>query len=83
VNDPFNTSERRVLRALTRRFVAVRDGDHYVVNGSKTYITSGSRADFVTAAVRTVASAISGTPRSSGTTGTPGSWASAAARPKS
>ena len=25
---------------------AVRDGDHYVVNGSKTYITSGTRADF-------------------------------------
>jgi acyl-CoA dehydrogenase len=32
---------------------AVRDGDHYVVDGSKTYITSGVRADFVTLAVRT------------------------------
>lgn len=32
---------------------AVRDGDHYVVDGAKTYITSGVRADFVTAAVRT------------------------------
>ena len=32
---------------------AVRDGDHYVVNGSKTFITSGTRADFITAAVRT------------------------------
>lgn len=32
---------------------AVRDGDHYVVNGSKTFITSGTRADFVTTAVRT------------------------------
>jgi acyl-CoA dehydrogenase len=32
---------------------AVRDGDCYVVNGSKTFITSGCRADFVTAAVRT------------------------------
>lgn len=32
---------------------AVRDGDSYVVNGSKTYITSGVRADFVTTAVRT------------------------------
>lgn len=29
------------------------DGDHYVVNGSKTFITSGMRADFFTAAVRT------------------------------
>jgi len=32
---------------------AVRDGDSYVVNGAKTYITSGVRADFVTTAVRT------------------------------
>lgn len=35
------------------RTKAVRDGDHYVVNGSKTFITSGTRADFVVAAVRT------------------------------
>ncbi len=32
---------------------AERDGDHYVVNGAKTFITSGCRADFVTTAVRT------------------------------
>jgi len=32
---------------------AVRDGDHYVVNGSKTFITSGCRADIVVLAVRT------------------------------
>jgi acyl-CoA dehydrogenase len=32
---------------------AVRDGDHYIVNGSKTFITSGCRADWVTTAVRT------------------------------
>jgi acyl-CoA dehydrogenase len=32
---------------------AERDGDHYVVNGSKTFITSGCRADIVTTAVRT------------------------------
>ena len=32
---------------------AVRDGDHWVVNGGKTYITSGARADFVVTAVRT------------------------------
>ncbi|MCW5831365.1 MAG: acyl-CoA dehydrogenase family protein [Labilithrix sp.] len=32
---------------------AVRDGDHYVVNGAKTFITSGCRADVVTTAVRT------------------------------
>ncbi|MGL6234697.1 MAG: acyl-CoA dehydrogenase family protein [Segniliparus sp.] len=32
---------------------ARRDGDHYVVNGAKTYITSGVRADYVVTAVRT------------------------------
>lgn len=32
---------------------ARRDGDHYVVNGAKTYITSATRADFVVTAVRT------------------------------
>lgn len=32
---------------------AKRDGDHYVVNGAKTFITSGVRADFVVTAVRT------------------------------
>jgi acyl-CoA dehydrogenase len=39
-----------VARITTR---AVRDGDHYVVDGAKTFITSGVRADFVTTAVRT------------------------------
>ncbi|MBF6357339.1 acyl-CoA dehydrogenase family protein [Nocardia higoensis] len=29
------------------------EGDHYIVNGAKTYITSGCRADFVVTAVRT------------------------------
>jgi len=32
---------------------ATRDGDHYVITGAKTFITSGTRADFVTTAVRT------------------------------
>jgi acyl-CoA dehydrogenase len=32
---------------------AVREGDVYVVNGSKTFITSGMRADYITTAVRT------------------------------
>lgn len=35
------------------RTTAVRDGDSYVVNGSKTYITSAVRGDYVVAAVRT------------------------------
>ncbi|MBF0353380.1 MAG: acyl-CoA dehydrogenase family protein [SAR324 cluster bacterium] len=32
---------------------AVRDGDYYIVNGSKMFITSGTRADIITTAVRT------------------------------
>ncbi|MFZ2175614.1 MAG: acyl-CoA dehydrogenase family protein [Rhodococcus sp. (in: high G+C Gram-positive bacteria)] len=39
------------------RTTAVRDGDHFVVNGSKTFITSAVRADFVVTAVRTGGSA--------------------------
>ncbi len=35
------------------RTTAVREGDEYVINGAKTFITSGTRADFVTTAVRT------------------------------
>jgi acyl-CoA dehydrogenase len=43
-----------VARITTRAdLVRGRDGDHYVVNGAKTFITSGVRADFVTTAVRT------------------------------
>lgn len=48
VTEPDGGSDVAALR--TR---AVKDGDEYVVNGSKTYITSGARADFVTTAVRT------------------------------
>jgi acyl-CoA dehydrogenase len=32
---------------------AVRDGDHYIVNGSKTFISGGMRANWVSTAVRT------------------------------
>jgi alkylation response protein AidB-like acyl-CoA dehydrogenase len=35
------------------RTTAKRDGDHYVVNGSKTFITNGIHADLVITAVRT------------------------------
>jgi acyl-CoA dehydrogenase len=35
------------------RTTARREGDEYVINGSKTFITSGCRADFVTTVVRT------------------------------
>lgn len=39
---------------------AVRDGDFYRVSGSKTFITSGVRADFYTVAVRTGATGFGG-----------------------
>ncbi len=48
VTEPGGGSDVAALRTT-----GVRDGDHYVVNGTKTYITSGARADFVTTAVRT------------------------------
>ena len=35
------------------RTSATRSGDQYILNGAKTYITSGVRADFVVTAVRT------------------------------
>jgi alkylation response protein AidB-like acyl-CoA dehydrogenase len=35
------------------RTTAIRDGDEYVVNGSKTFITNGINADLVIAAVKT------------------------------
>jgi len=42
------------------RTSAKRDGDHYVVNGSKTFITNGINADLVVTAVRTGADRHSG-----------------------
>ncbi|MBI2390866.1 MAG: acyl-CoA dehydrogenase family protein [Deltaproteobacteria bacterium] len=48
ITEPGGGSDVAALRTK-----AVRDGDHYVVDGSKTFITSGVRADFVTCAVRT------------------------------
>jgi acyl-CoA dehydrogenase len=35
------------------RTTAVRDGDHYVVDGSKTFITNGRQADLIVVVVRT------------------------------
>jgi len=42
------------------RTTAKRDGDDYVINGQKTFITSGARADFLTLAVRTGGPGFSG-----------------------
>jgi acyl-CoA dehydrogenase len=48
VTEPSGGSD--VAQLKTR---AVREGDHYLVNGSKTFITNGMRADYVMTAVRT------------------------------
>ncbi|MFO1298543.1 MAG: acyl-CoA dehydrogenase family protein, partial [Rubrivivax sp.] len=48
ITEPGGGSDVAALR--TR---AVREGAHYVVDGEKTFITSGVRADFITVAVRT------------------------------
>lgn len=42
------------------RTTARREGDDYVINGSKMWITNGTRADFVTLAVRTGAEGYAG-----------------------
>lgn len=48
ITEPGGGSDVAGLRTTARR-----EGDEYVVNGTKTFITSGVRADFVTTAVRT------------------------------
>ena len=48
ITEPSGGSD--VARLKTR---AVRDGDHYIVNGSKMFITGGMRADYYSVAVRT------------------------------
>lgn len=54
------------------RTTAWREGDHYLVNGSKTFITSGMRADFITVAVRTGGSGMGGVSLLVVEAGTPG-----------
>lgn len=48
ITEPSGGSDVANLRTTARL-----DGDHWVVNGSKTFITSGMQADFITTAVRT------------------------------
>ncbi|MDW4736228.1 acyl-CoA dehydrogenase family protein, partial [Escherichia coli] len=48
ITEPGGGSDVANLRTKARR-----DGDHYVVSGEKTFITSGMRADYLTVAVRT------------------------------
>src|SRR3569623_1361348 len=48
ITEPGGGSDVANLRTRARR-----DGDYYVVNGEKTFITSGMLADYLTVAVRT------------------------------
>ena len=48
ITEPSGGSDVANLKTTARR-----EGDHYVVNGSKMFITSGMRADYYTVAVRT------------------------------
>src|SRR3954469_24794213 len=48
ITEPSGGSDVANLRTKARR-----DGDHYVVSGEKTFITSGMRADYPAVAVRT------------------------------
>ena len=48
ITEPGGGSDVAALRTRARR-----DGDDYLVDGEKTFITSGLRADFLTVAVRT------------------------------
>lgn len=48
ITEPSGGSDVANLKTTARL-----DGDHYVVNGSKMFITSGMRADYYTVAVRT------------------------------
>lgn len=48
ITEPSGGSDVAALRTTARR-----DGDHYVVSGSKTFISGGMRADWFTTAVRT------------------------------
>ena len=67
VTEPDGGSDVASIRTRARR-----DGDHYVVDGAKTFITSGSRADFVTTAVRTGDAGHGGVSLLVVETGTPG-----------
>jgi len=55
ITEPSGGSDVANLKTTARR-----DGDPYVVNGSKTFITSGIRADYYTVAVRTGGAGMSG-----------------------
>ena len=55
ITEPSGGSDVARLRCSARR-----EGDHWVVDGDKTFITSGMRADWITLAVRTGSKGASG-----------------------
>jgi acyl-CoA dehydrogenase len=55
ITEPSGGSDVANLRTTARR-----EGDHFIVNGQKTFITSGIRADFITLACRTAGPGASG-----------------------
>lgn len=48
ITEPFGGSDVKALRTT-----AVKDGDHYIINGSKTFITNGVNSDYIVAACKT------------------------------
>jgi acyl-CoA dehydrogenase len=48
VTEPFGGSDVKALRTT-----AVKEGDHYIINGSKTFITNGVNSDYIVAACKT------------------------------
>ncbi len=48
ITEPFGGSDVQAIRTT-----AVREGDEYVINGSKAFITNGVNSDFIIAAVKT------------------------------
>ncbi|NIK92381.1 acyl-CoA dehydrogenase [Mangrovimonas sp. CR14] len=48
ISEPFGGSDVAGMRTT-----AVRDGDHYIINGSKTFITNGVYSDYLVVAAKT------------------------------
>ncbi len=48
ISEPDGGSDVQALRTT-----AIQDSDHYIINGSKTFITNGVNSDFIVAAVKT------------------------------
>lgn len=48
ITEPFGGSDVKAVRTK-----AIRDGDYYIVNGSKTFITNGVHSDFIIVVVKT------------------------------